>query len=122
MYLEAYARHLLRVNKDAQSARVQRYAHWPLPSSYVVQGRKKGYALLMQDFAHQGQNRRLDEQGFEMVAEVVQRRSDLGPEPADQTSTLPQRPFSNQDLNPNQNLNWQGDRTNVAGRWTGGPR
>jgi hypothetical protein len=85
-YLEAYARHLLRVNKDAQSARVQNYAHWPLPSSYVMEGRKRGYEMLMRDFAQQGQNRRIDEQGFEMIAEAVQRRSDLPPEPEDQTS------------------------------------
>jgi hypothetical protein len=121
-YLEAYARHLLWVNKDAQSARVQNYSHWPLPSSYVMEGRKRGYEMLMRDFAQQGQNRRIDEQGFEMIAEAVQRRSDLPPEPEDQTSMSPQRPFPNQGFHTNQNLNWQGERSNVADRWTGGRR
>jgi hypothetical protein len=121
-YLEGYARHLLRVNKDAQSARVQNYAHWPLPSDYVKEGRKRGYEMLMRDFAQQGQNRRIDEQGFEMIAEAVQRRSDLPPEPEDQSSMAPQRPYSNQGFNQNQNLNWQGERSNVADRWSGGRR
>jgi hypothetical protein len=121
-YLEAYARHLLRGNRDAQQARVQNYAHWPLPSSYVMEGRKRGYEMLMRDFAQQGQNRRIDEQGFELIAEAVQRRSDLPPEPEDQTSTAPKSPFPNQAFRQNQNLNWQGERSNVADRWTGGRR
>ena len=40
-YLEAYGRHLLRINENAQSVRLQRFAHWPLPQqSSPVQGKK----------------------------------------------------------------------------------
>jgi hypothetical protein len=116
MYLTAYARQLLRTHKEAQAVRVQRYAHWPLPTSYLTEGRKRGYEQLTRDFAQQGQNRRVDDQGYEMLMEVVQRRSDLGPETDDQSSNAYDR------STPNQNLNWQYDRSNVAGRGTGGRR
>jgi hypothetical protein len=66
--LEAYARHLLRVNEDAQAVRLQRFAHWPLPRDYAIQGRKLD-----------------DPEGYEKVMEVTQRRSDLGPPPGGQS-------------------------------------
>ena len=102
IYLESYARHFLRVNPQAQSVRVRRYAHWPLPLELELMGRNEGYKLLMQEFSRQG--RRLDDQGYEMLMEVTQRRSDLGPEAGDQS------------------LLGQGGRTDTAGRWIGGPR
>ena len=39
--LEGYARQLLRKNRGRRSARVQLFAHWPLPSFYLEQGRRK---------------------------------------------------------------------------------
>jgi hypothetical protein len=116
MYLTAYAHHLLRTHKEAQAVRVQRYAHWPLPTTYLVEGRKKGYEQLSRDLSQQGQNRRVDEQGYEKLMEVVQRRSDLGPEANEQQGSKP--PW---DRAPNQNLNSQIDCSDVAGRWNGGP-
>jgi hypothetical protein len=61
-YLESYARHLLRVNEEAATARVVRLAHWPIPRSFALQGRKL-----------------TDPEGYETLLEVTQRRSDLGP-------------------------------------------
>jgi len=110
MYLEAYGRQLLRMNSGAQSVHVQRFAHWPLPISYAHMGRKRGYQLLMQDFARQGQDHRINEQGYELIGEVIQRRSDLGPEATAQSA------------NTSESLNWQTERVNIADRWTGGPR
>jgi hypothetical protein len=112
---------LLRVNKDAQAVRVRRYAHWPLPSFYAVQGRRAGYEELMRYFAARlGENHRIDEQGYELMGpEVVQRRSDLPPEPVEEQSTTSQS--LNQGFNSNPNLNWQSERPNTGRRWTGGP-
>jgi hypothetical protein len=110
MILDGYARHLLRTNKDAQSARVQLFAHWPLPTSYATPDRARGYQMLQQDIAREAPNRRVDAQGFELVGEGVQRRSDLPPETNDQSS------------NVIPNANWQGERPNVAGRWGRGAR
>jgi hypothetical protein len=103
-FLEAYARHLLRANKDAQSVRVKRYAHWPLPRSLATGDRKIGYRTFAQELARNGQNHTIGDDGFELVQpEVVLRRSDLPPErPAGASS-------------------WQSDRPDVAGRWSGGP-
>lgn len=114
-FLEAYARHLLRTNKNAQSAKVSLYAHWPLPTSYAYPDRARGYQLLQQDISREAPNRRIDSEGFELVAEGVQRRSDLPPDPNDQSSIPP--PYT-----PTPNVNWQSERPNVAGRWSGGPR
>jgi len=106
--LEAFARQLLRMNKDAQSARVQLVAHYPLPTEFLRNGRAQGYQMYQQDFARGGMNKRIDSQGYEVVGEAMQRRSDLGPESTDQS------------MNVSPNLNWQSERPNVAGRWSGG--
>lgn len=104
-FLEAFARHLLRGNKDAQSVRVKRYAHWPLPRALATEDRKMGYRTFMQDMARNGQNHVIDDDGFELVQpEIVMRRSDLPPEAPAATS------------------NWQNDQSDVAGRWSGGPQ
>jgi len=111
MVLEAFARHLLRTNKDAQVARVLLVAHYPLPTEFLLaNGREQGYPRYKQELARFGNNRSFDNQGFELVGEATQRRSDLGPE------------ISEQSLNANPNLNWQTERVNVAGRWNGGTR
>jgi hypothetical protein len=102
-YLEGYARHLLRVHKDAQSVRVRRYAQWPLPRQLALD-RKMGYQEFVREMARNGENHQISDEGYELIQpEVVQRRSDLPPDPTDGT------------------FNWHGDRANVAGRWTGGP-
>ncbi|MCI0348846.1 MAG: hypothetical protein L0Z53_05415 [Acidobacteriales bacterium] len=66
-YLESYARHLLRVSENAQSVRMQRIVHYPLPLDLARQGREMD-----------------DPESYETVMEVTQRRSDLGPEPGNQ--------------------------------------
>ncbi|MCI0332663.1 MAG: hypothetical protein L0228_05515 [Planctomycetes bacterium] len=86
-YLEAYARQLLRTNEIAQTALVRRIAHWPLPRELALQQRTL-----------------TDPEGYELLMEVTQRRSDLGPEET------------------NQSLMWQGGQMNTAGRWNGAPR
>jgi hypothetical protein len=85
-YLEAYARQLLRANENAQVAQLQRFNHWPVRRRDFVEGVKL-----------------TDQRTYEKTIEVTQRRSDLGPLPANQT------------------LNWQGGRFDTANRWMGGP-
>lgn len=120
MILEAYARHLLRTNKDAQSAAVQLYAHWPLPTAYAYPDRARGYQMLQRDIAREAPNRQVDGEGFELIGQAVQRRSDLPPEPSDQTSNNNPNASNAQNVNPS--ANWQGERQNVAGRWGRGAR
>lgn len=67
-YLENYARHLLRVNENAQTVRVQRIAHYPLHPDHAIEGRKLN-----------------DPATYETLMEVTMRRSDLGPSDADQS-------------------------------------
>jgi hypothetical protein len=121
MQLEAYARQLLRKNRGAQVARVQLFAHWPLPSFYLEQGRPAGYQRLAREMSQSGQNHQINDQGFEKVAEAVQRRSDLPPEPDPPAEPEPQKQsFAPPTTNPN--LNWRSDRPNMAERWSGGSR
>jgi hypothetical protein len=110
MYLDAYARHLLTLNENVHAVRVRRFAHWPLPIDYLtsddenyVPDRKRAYAMLANWFTRQGEQRRIDEQGFELLGETIQRRSDLQP------------------ASGNQSMNWPNMRANTAGRWSGGP-
>lgn len=42
-YLDAFARHLLRQAGDAQTVRVRRYAHWPLPERFASRGIQSVY-------------------------------------------------------------------------------
>jgi hypothetical protein len=87
-YLEHYARHLLRVHQDAESIRLRRIAHWPTPRQLVLDGRKID-----------------DPEGYELLMEVTQRRTDLGPPPAEPANA------------------WQGRRPmDTANRWIGVPR
>jgi hypothetical protein len=37
-YLDAYALHLLRENPAAQTVRVRRFSHWPLPGEFATRG------------------------------------------------------------------------------------
>jgi hypothetical protein len=69
-YLEAYARHLLRVDENAYTVRVRRVAHWPLPWRFVYED---GMKLT-------------DPKTYETLMEVTQRRSDLRDDPADQAN------------------------------------
>ncbi len=94
-YLEAYGQHLLSVNENAQSVRVQRIVHWPLPRDLALQGKTM-----------------TDPQSYELLGEVTVRRT----EPA---KPLP----TNQSLNwQNNRPSWQDNRPNVAARGMGVPR
>jgi hypothetical protein len=123
MYLDAYGRHLLRTHKEAQSVRVQRVAHWPLPQYLAGGDRARGYQRFMQEIVTPGENRRINDQGYELLGEAVVRRSDLPPEPIEEQPATGQTFSPGFHSNPdNPNLNWQSDRTNVARRPSGGPR
>jgi hypothetical protein len=108
-YLEAYARQLLRDNPPAQAVRVRHYAHWPLYQELEVDarnpdiGRERAYQAFVQQMAQRGVN--IDARGYQLLMEVTQRRSDLGPEPQ-----------------PDQSSVWRSGPVETAGRWTGGPR
>jgi hypothetical protein len=101
-YLEAYGRQLLRANPNAQSVRVQRIAHWPLPLDLAQQNRTL-----------------TDPEGYELISEVTQRRSDLGPEASDQSQMWQggPSPQMNHGYPPNPSY-----PMNTAGRWNGAPR
>jgi hypothetical protein len=87
-YLEAYGKHLLRMNENAQLVRLQRVAHWPLPRDLAVKGTKI-----------------TDPQGYDLLVELTVRRSDLGPDES--------RPVA---APPRQTFNWQNGRPSVATR------
>lgn len=91
-YLRAYGQHLLSLNENAQSARLQRIAHWPLPRDLAEKGVKA-----------------TDPKGYELLIEETVRRKT-----AAATSPPP--------ISPNQSLYWQGNRSNVANRVMGMPR
>ncbi|HEX2476363.1 MAG TPA: hypothetical protein VHK01_16545, partial [Lacipirellulaceae bacterium] len=76
-FLEGFARHLVRVHEDAASVRVQRVAHWPIPRTLALEGRKI-----------------TDPQGYETQLEVTQRRRDLGPPESDQSNARYMRPVN----------------------------
>ena len=73
-YLESYANHLLRIHETAQSVRVMRFAHWPIPRHLVLEGRKL-----------------TDPEGYEKLLEVTLPRSALGP-PEDERSQMRREP------------------------------
>jgi hypothetical protein len=122
--LEAFARQLLRENRSAQTAQVQLYAHYPLPMEYMANGRDEGYRQLSREFMTAGQTNQtnaIGNDGWQPVGQAVQRRSDLPPEP--DPTPEPEKQTFVPALPPNPNLNWQGERPNVANRWQqGGPR
>jgi hypothetical protein len=62
VYLQNYARQLLRQYTDGAMVRLQRIAHYPLFPEHALEGRKLD-----------------DRETYKTVQEVVQRRSDLGP-------------------------------------------
>jgi hypothetical protein len=76
-FLEGFARHLLRSREDAATVRVQRVAHWPIPRTLALEGRKI-----------------TDPQGYETQLEVTQRRGDLGPAESDQSNAAYMRPMN----------------------------
>jgi hypothetical protein len=120
VFLEAFGRQLLRNNRAAQVVRVQLFAHYPLSSDYAQMGRAAGYQRMSQDMAHEGDPHQLNEQGYELEAEAVQRRSDLPPEPEQPAESQKQSFVPT--AQPSRNLNWQSERSNVANRWQGGSR
>lgn len=68
MYLESYADHLLRTHDNAESARVMRMVHWPIPRDFALQGRKL-----------------TDPESYQTVFQVTRQRSVLAPSNSDQS-------------------------------------
>jgi hypothetical protein len=73
-FLERYADHFLRTHDEAESVRVQRQWHWPIPRDFALQGRKL-----------------TDPESYQTVFEVTRQRSALGPSERDQTHSGQQR-------------------------------
>ncbi|HEX5472278.1 MAG TPA: hypothetical protein VFW73_10345 [Lacipirellulaceae bacterium] len=97
-YLKAFALHLLYVNKDAESVRVRRYAHWPLPID-LLPDRKRGYQQLARELSRQfGEDVQIDDQGYQFLGEATQTRSAVEPPSNKQT------------------MDWQSYRANTASR------
>jgi hypothetical protein len=67
-YLESYADHLLRTHDNAESVRVLRVVHWPIPRDFALKGRKL-----------------TDPESYQTVFQVTRQRSELGPSERDQT-------------------------------------
>jgi hypothetical protein len=105
-YLAAYARQLLRTNQQAQAIRVRLYAHWPISQELETLAQKDGYdrayQVFIQEMARNGIT--IDDRGYQMLMEVTQRRSDLGPEETAQSNA------------------WQSGSISTANRRNGGPR
>jgi hypothetical protein len=119
--LETYGRQILRMNRSAQTVRVQLIAHYPLPLDYITRyGRQGGYQQLAREYEQSGSPQRPNSEGFEVVGEAIQRRSDLPPEPDPPPESQKQTFTPSGPSNPN--LNWQSDRPNMANRRQGGPR
>lgn len=110
-HLEAYARQVLRDHPEAYSVRVRHYAHYPLPMQFETRARTENYGWeranrdFQQVLRQNGIN--VDENLFELLMEVTQRRSDLGPDEASAAG---------------QANGWQSGPVSTASRWTGGPR
>jgi hypothetical protein len=75
-----------------------------LSSNLVKEAMIRGYGYFKDDFPREQQNRRIDDQGFEIVAEATQTRNDLEPEARKQAS------------------NWQNYPASTASRPWGQPR
>jgi hypothetical protein len=75
-----------------------------LSSKLVKEATTRGFTYFKDDFPREMQNRRIDDQGYEIVAEASQTRNDLEPEAQKQAA------------------NWQNIRTNTASRPWGPPR
>jgi hypothetical protein len=105
-YLAAYGRQLLRAHPQAQTVRVRLYAHWPISQELETLAQKDGYdrayQLFAQELARNGVT--IDENGYQLLMEVMQRRSDLGPDEATQSN------------------DWQSGSVSTANRRNGGPR
>jgi hypothetical protein len=69
----------------------------------IKEAMNRGYSYFKQDFPRQMEGRRIDDQGFELLGEAVQRRSDLEPDARKQT------------------MYWQNNRANTASRPWGAP-
>jgi hypothetical protein len=95
-YLEAYGRHLLGTNTNAQTVRLQLFAHWPPPRKFFLDANGK----LLDPMPSL-----TDPKGYEMLIDATQRRSDIAPPPP-----------------TNQSSNWQQGRPEMARRWSGAPR
>ncbi len=106
-FLEAYARQILREHPQAQGVRARLYAHWPLYQDLEVKarnpeyGRERAYQDFMRRMNEQGI--KIDARGYELLLEVQQRRSDLGPE-----------------AQPDQSSVWHNGPVETAGRWNSG--
>lgn len=96
-YLESYADHLLRTHDDAESVRVLRKVHWPIPRDFALQGRKL-----------------TDPESYQTVFQVTRQRSALRPSERDHTGVFylqHQQPYRQPQRLPS-----------TAQRWIGVPR
>jgi hypothetical protein len=107
IYLDAYARQMLREHPEAQTVRLRHYAHWPLTQELELAardphvGRERAYQQLVRELAEQGVT--IDARGYQLLGEAQQRRSDLGEE-----------------LQPDHSSVWHSGPVETAGRWNGG--
>ena len=69
-----------------------------LSRSLIKEAIARGYSYFKEDFARDTQGRRIDDQGYEILVEATQSRTDLEPEAQKQT------------------MNWQNIRANTASR------
>jgi hypothetical protein len=74
-----------------------------LSKSLIKDALSRGYSFFKQDFPREMQGRRIDDQGFELIGEATQRRTDLEPDVRKQS------------------MYWQNNRANTASRPWGAP-
>jgi hypothetical protein len=96
-YLDGYARHLLRAHENAESVRVARVIHYPIPRNFALEGRKL-----------------TDPESYETEFQITLQRSALGPPAHDQTRS---------GHTQHEQQHWPQQRpANTAQRWIGVPR
>jgi hypothetical protein len=97
--LKNIRKQIVQLNEQKRTAEADE-----LSSNLVKEAMTRGYTYFRDDFSREMQNRRIDEQGFEVANEASQTRNDLEPEARKQAA------------------NWQNFRQETATRPWGQPR
>jgi hypothetical protein len=96
--LKALRGQITQLNEQKRTAEADE-----LSANLVKEAIARGYSYFKEDFPRDMQNRRIDDQGYEVVSEASQTRNDLEPEARKQAA------------------NWQSIRQNTASRPWGAP-
>jgi hypothetical protein len=96
--IKAIRKDIQQLDDQKRSAEANELSH-----NLIKGALARGYSYFKQDFPRQMEGRHIDDQGFELLGEGIQRRTDLEPDARKQT------------------INWQNYRANTASRPWGAP-